>query len=130
MVALAALENGYDPKIVHVCSGHWVFGRVWKCDKIGGHGALDLRSAVATSCDIYFYQCALAIGPDKIAATARKFGLGEIFDIGIPGQKKGLVPDTATRRGGSPGIRSGTRARPPAWASGRAIRTSIRCSSA
>jgi penicillin-binding protein 2 len=34
MVALAALENGYDPKTVHVCSGHWVFGRVWKCDKV------------------------------------------------------------------------------------------------
>ncbi len=95
MVALAALENGYDPKTVHVCSGHWVFGRVWKCDKVGGHGPLDLRSAVATSCDIYFYQCALWLGPDKIAATARKFGLGEIFDIGIPGQKKGLVPDRA-----------------------------------
>src|SRR5436190_1922528 len=93
MVALAALENGYDPKTVHVCSGHWVFGRVWKCDKV--HGAQDLHNAIATSCDIYFYQCALAIGPDKIAATARKFGLGEVFDIGIPGQKPGLVPDRA-----------------------------------
>jgi penicillin-binding protein 2 len=59
---------------------------------------LDLRGAIAQSCDIYFYQCALAIGPDKIAATARKFGLGEIFDIGIPGQKPGLVPDRAYKR--------------------------------
>ena len=96
MVALAALENGYDPKTVHVCGGHWVFGRVWKCDKV--HGAQDLHNAIATSCDIYFYQCALSVGPDKIAATARKFGLGEIFDIGIPGQKAGLVPDTAYKR--------------------------------
>lgn len=93
MVALAALEHGYNPATVHVCTGHWTFGRVWKCDQV--HGAQDLKSAIATSCDIYFYQCALAIGPDKIAETARKFGLGEIFDIGIPGQKKGLVPDTA-----------------------------------
>ena len=30
-----------------------------------------------------------------IAETARTFGFGEIFDIGIPGQKKGLVPDRA-----------------------------------
>ncbi len=96
MVALSALEHGYDPKTVHVCTGHWSFGRVWKCDAV--HGAQDLKSAIATSCDIYFYQCALAIGPDKIAETARKFGLGEIFDIGIPGQKKGLVPDTAYKR--------------------------------
>lgn len=96
MVAMAALENGYDPKIVHVCTGHWTFGRVWKCDQV--HGAQDLHNAIATSCDIYFYQCALAIGPDKIAETARKFGLGQIFDIGIPGQKPGLVPDLAYKK--------------------------------
>ncbi len=93
MVALSALENGYDPRTVHVCTGHWFFGRMWKCDQV--HGAQDMHNAIATSCDIYFYQTALAIGPDRIADTARKFGLGEIFDIGIPGQKKGLVPDTA-----------------------------------
>jgi penicillin-binding protein 2 len=96
MVAMAALENGYDPKTVHVCSGHWVFGRVWKCDQV--HGSQDLHTAIATSCDIYFYQCALAVGPDKIAETARKFGLGQIFDIGIPGQKPGLVPDLAYKK--------------------------------
>jgi penicillin-binding protein 2 len=97
MVALAALENGYDPATVHVCNKAWPWGgRVWHCDE--AHGAHDLKGAIATSCDIYFYQCALTIGPDKIAAVARKFGLGEIFDLGIPGQKAGLVPDTAYKR--------------------------------
>ncbi|HKP78591.1 MAG TPA: penicillin-binding protein 2 [Phenylobacterium sp.] len=96
MVALSALENGYDPNTVHVCTGRWFFGRTWKCDQV--HGAQNMHNAIATSCDIYFYQTALAIGPDRIADTARKFGLGEIFDIGIPGQKKGLVPDTAYKR--------------------------------
>ena len=97
MVALAALEHGYDPKTVHVCGRSWPWGgRVWHCD--ASHGAQDLMGAIATSCDIYFYQCALAIGPDKIAETARKFGLGEIFDIGIPGQKPGLVPDQAYKK--------------------------------
>jgi penicillin-binding protein 2 len=97
MVALAALEAGYDPHTVHVCNKAWAWGgRVWHCDE--AHGAQDLKGAIATSCDIYFYQCALAVGPDKIAATARKFGLGQIFDIGIPGQKAGLVPDTAYKR--------------------------------
>src|SRR5258706_1946781 len=97
MVALAALENGYDPKTVHVCNKAWPWGgRVWHCDE--AHGAQDLKGAIATSCDIYFYQCALAVGPDKIAKVARGFGLGELFDIGIPGQKRGLVPDTAYKR--------------------------------
>jgi penicillin-binding protein 2 len=96
MVALAALDAGYDPKTVHVCNKVWYFGRPFHCDK--AHGPQTLHTAIATSCDIYFYQCALAIGPDQIAKTARQFGLGQLFDIGIPGQKKGLVPDTAYKR--------------------------------
>jgi penicillin-binding protein 2 len=97
MVALAALEAGYDPNTVHVCNKAWFWGgRTWHCDE--AHGAQNLHGAIVTSCDIYFYQAGLAIGPDRIAATARKFGLGEVFDIGIPGQKPGLVPDTAYKR--------------------------------
>jgi penicillin-binding protein 2 len=97
MVALAALENGYDPKTTHVCGKVWFWGgRPWHCD--AAHGVQNLHTAIATSCDIYFYQCALAVGPDKIAKVAREFGLGTLFDIGIPGQKPGLVPDTAYKR--------------------------------
>ena len=97
MVALAALEAGYDPKTVHVCNKAWAWGgRVWHCDE--AHGAQDLRGAIATSCDIYFYQCALSIGPDRIAATARQFGLGQTFDIGTDKQRPGLVPDTHYKR--------------------------------
>jgi penicillin-binding protein 2 len=97
MVALAALENGYDPAITHTCNGVFPFGNhVFKCDK--HHGTLDLHGAIVTSCDVYFYNAALFCGPDKIAAVARRFGLGEVFDIGISGQKKGLVPDTAWKK--------------------------------
>jgi len=97
MVALAALENGYDPATTHVCGKVWFWGgRPWHCDQ--AHGVQNLHTAIATSCDIYFYQCALAVGPDKIAKVAREFGLGQLFDIGIPGQRKGLVPDTAYKR--------------------------------
>ncbi len=92
MVALAALENGYDPKTTHTCGGVFPFGgHVFHCDR--SHGTLNLHQAIVTSCDVYFYQCALAVGPDKIADTARKFGLGQIFDIGIGGQMRGDVPD-------------------------------------
>ncbi|MBW8812381.1 MAG: penicillin-binding protein 2 [Caulobacterales bacterium] len=97
MVALAALDSGYDPNTVHSCGKTWAWGgRVWHCDQ--AHGPQTLHTAIATSCDIYFYQCALAVGPDRIAKVARAFGLGQTFDIGIPGQKPGLVPDTAYKR--------------------------------
>ena len=97
MVALAALEKGVDPATTHTCNRAWSWGgRVWHCDK--AHGTLNMHDAIRTSCDIYFYQTALAVGPDAIAGTAREFGLGEIHDIGIPGQKPGLIPDTAYKR--------------------------------
>jgi penicillin-binding protein 2 len=98
MVALAALENGYDPNITHTCGGVFPFGnRVFKCD--AHHGTINLHQAIVTSCDVYFYQCALSMGgPDKVAAVATKFGLGQIFDIGIDGQRAGLVPTTQWKR--------------------------------
>jgi penicillin-binding protein 2 len=33
-----------------------------------------------------------------MAEVGRRFGLGGVYDIGIPGQHKGLVPDTAYKR--------------------------------
>ncbi len=97
MVSLAALESGVDPSMRRVCNGSWAYGgRVWHCDS--RHGAVDMHDAIKTSCDIFFYQTALAVGPNKIAAMARHFGLGEVFDIGIPGQRPGLVPDPDYKR--------------------------------
>lgn len=97
LVAVAALESGLDPKIVHTCHGNFPFGNhVFRCD--GVHGSQDLHSAIVTSCDVYFYKTALAIGPTKIAAIAKKFGLGQIFDIPIQGQKAGVVPDEAWKK--------------------------------
>ena len=99
IVALAALEQGVDPSTTRLCRHRWWWGgREWKCD--GFHGSVNLHDAIRTSCDIYFYQTALALGPDRIAGMARRFGLGETFDIGLPRheQRAGLVPDTAYKR--------------------------------
>jgi penicillin-binding protein 2 len=97
MVALAALEMGISPQTVVVCNRAWTFGgHTWHCDE--RHGPLDMRGAIAHSCDVYFYETSLRVGPDRIAATARKFGLNDVFDIGIPGQHRGILPDTAWKR--------------------------------
>ncbi|NGM52013.1 penicillin-binding protein 2 [Caulobacter sp. 602-2] len=93
-VGLAALAAGIDPNIRINCPGSWYYGgRTWRCWQKGGHGPQNMHDAIKNSCDIYFYQTALKIGPDAIATAARGVGFGEIFDIGIPGQKKGIVPD-------------------------------------
>ncbi|WP_332766968.1 penicillin-binding protein 2 [Phenylobacterium sp.] len=99
-VALAALEAGVDPEARVNCSGGWYYGgRTWRCWKRGGHGSQNMHDAIKNSCDIYFYQTALKIGPDHIAKAAHAMGFGQTFDIGIPGnQKKGVVGSTEWKR--------------------------------
>lgn len=97
LVAMAALEAGIPETTRHTCGGVFPFGNhVFHCD--GVHGNLDMHGAIVTSCDVYFYNMAVALGPDKIAEVARKFGLGQIFDIGIDGQKAGVVADKAWKQ--------------------------------
>jgi penicillin-binding protein 2 len=98
-VALAALEAGVDPEQRVNCSGGWYYGgRTWRCWRRGGHGSQNMHEAIKNSCDIYFYQTALKIGPDPIAKTANAFGFGQVFDLGIPGQKKGIVGSREWKR--------------------------------
>lgn len=98
-VGLAALEAGIDPEVRVNCTGGWYFGgRTWRCWKHGGHGSQNMHDAIKNSCDIYFYQTALKIGPDPIARAAKALGFGQTFDIGIPGQKKGVVGSREWKR--------------------------------
>ncbi|MDR0744334.1 MAG: penicillin-binding protein 2 [Holosporales bacterium] len=77
------------------CSGFCELGRhkfhCWK-NKYGGHGSMNLQEALAQSCDVYFYNVAKLLSPDKIAATARDFGLGTKTGIDLPNEKMGLIP--------------------------------------
>ncbi|MDP3748263.1 MAG: penicillin-binding protein 2 [Phenylobacterium sp.] len=99
-VALAALGAGIDPEARVNCSGGWYYGgRTWRCWKRGGHGSQNMHDAIKNSCDVYFYQTALKIGPDHIAKAAHAMGFGQTFDIGVPGnQKKGVVGSTEWKR--------------------------------
>jgi penicillin-binding protein 2 len=98
-VGLAALTAGIDPEVRVNCGGSWYYGnRTWRCWQKNGHGSQNMHEAIKNSCDIYFYQTALKVGPDPIAEAARAMGFGQIFDIGIPGQKKGIVPDRAWKK--------------------------------
>ncbi len=95
VVALAALEARIiDQNEKVFCNGKVVLGdRTFHCWKEEGHGALALVESIAQSCDVYFYEIAGRVGIDRIAEMARRLGLGEIYDLGLQGQAKGLVPD-------------------------------------
>jgi penicillin-binding protein 2 len=98
MVSLAALESGTITRDHTVnCTGKTLVGNsVFYCD--GRHGVKDLRGALQVSCDSYFYDVAHRVGIDAIAAMARRFGLGSTHEIGLPGERAGLVPDRAWKR--------------------------------
>ena len=96
IVALSALENHViSPNLTIECKGEIeLYGQTYHCWKEKGHGFLKLRNAIKQSCDIYFYEVARRLGVDRLAVTAKKFGLGnKVFDI-LEGEQTGLVPTT------------------------------------
>ncbi|MES2754197.1 MAG: penicillin-binding protein 2 [Pseudomonadota bacterium] len=95
MNALALLRIGVDPAQTVNCSGAIRVGNgTFHCHKRRGHGAVNMRTAVAQSCDIYFFQMARQHGYDRFATTARALGLGQLFDLPYPSQRYGTVPDS------------------------------------
>jgi penicillin-binding protein 2 len=88
-------EHRSEPSLVYTCKGAFTLGdRTFKCwiHKKGGHGPVNLIGALANSCDVYFYQLGLRVGPTLIEKYARLFHLGETTGIEMPHEKKGLVP--------------------------------------
>lgn len=97
--ALAAQEAGVKTSQTAYCSGRvWYGNRFFHCWKRGGHGTVNMKDALKHSCDVYFYEIAKTLEIDILADTARKFGLGQTYELGIPGQQRGVVPDRAWKR--------------------------------
>jgi penicillin-binding protein 2 len=99
MNGLALLAAGVSPGARVSCGGALRVGTgVFHCHKRGGHGALDLKGAIAQSCDIYFYEMIRRLGYDHVAPVARMLGLGQKFDLPFTTQRFGTVPDSAWKR--------------------------------
>jgi len=78
-------------------------GRNFYCDKTASgyahHGVIALREAIAQSCDIFFYTQGLQIGPNLIAAEARRFHLDQPTGIDLPHEtRRMLIPDPAWKQ--------------------------------
>jgi penicillin-binding protein 2 len=94
MGALALLEHGIDPTDHVFCGGGYQLGnRFFRC--LGRHGSVDMRRAIAKSCNTYFYAMTNRIGYDKVAPMAKRLGLGQKFDLPVVSQNYGTVPDSA-----------------------------------
>ncbi len=98
IVGLAALEAGLvTPSYDVFCGGYTSLGNArFHCWK--SHGRVALHQALAQSCDVYFYDLARRVGVDGIAAMAKRFGLGHVLGLDLPGERPGLVPTSQWKR--------------------------------
>lgn len=99
-MALAALELGKRTTTQAISDpGYFAFGnKIFRDDKPGGHGLVDMYRAVALSCDTYFYQLANEMGVDVMHDFMAQFGMGQITGIDLDNERKGLLPSTAWKR--------------------------------
>jgi penicillin-binding protein 2 len=102
VMALAGLDKGViTPASGVSCGGGYQFGgRRFRCWKSSGHGGVSLESAIAQSCDVYFYKLGNDLGVDAINEYSRRFGLGSPTGVDLPGERSGLIPSTEWKRKG------------------------------
>lgn len=95
LVGMAALDNKTITPATSVhCPGHFYLGNhQFNCWKEGGHGTVNFKRAIAESCDVFFYTVANRMGIQAYADMAKRFGLGELTNIGLIGEKPGIIPD-------------------------------------
>ncbi|WP_199554312.1 penicillin-binding protein 2 [Sandaracinobacteroides hominis] len=99
VTALAALHEGILPTDQVHCSGAYRVGNnTWHCHKRSGHGTVNMRSGIAKSCNVYFYTMARRVGPQAVADMARVLGLEHKFDLPMPVQRAGIIPDPAWKQ--------------------------------
>lgn len=99
VMAMAGLSEGViGPATTFNCGGSGVFfGRRFRCWRREGHGTVDVRRALKVSCDIFFYNTGARLGVDRIHDYANSLTFGEISQVDLDGEKRGIVPSTAWR---------------------------------
>ncbi|MBQ9414661.1 MAG: hypothetical protein IJU16_05995 [Clostridia bacterium] len=98
IVATAALENGIDPRIEYICTGSYTAGgEIFHCHNLLGHGKQTMETALANSCNCYFYDLARRVGAKAIRETAVSFGFDQVLTAASGVETaRALLPDAKT----------------------------------
>ena len=91
-MALAFLKQGVDPDRTFHCSGGVQIGNRYFRDD-AAHGTVDMRSAIERSCNAYFWAMGLKTDPQQTTEMVNYLGYGEQFDLPIPSQRFGTMPN-------------------------------------
>ena len=95
IVALAALNNGvinehteiYCPAALAI--GNAVFNNWTKTPE----GSISVKRAIARSCNTWFYQVGIKVGPTAFLSLSRRLGFGSRSGLPLIGETPGLVPN-------------------------------------
>lgn len=101
-VALGGLARGVRaPDDTVKCTGRYSLpgvSHVWRGWKQWGHGEMNLKQAVAQSCDIYFYDLAYDLGIKGMHEFLTPFGFGEPTGIDLEDEDTGIMPSKGWKR--------------------------------
>ena len=94
VVALAALDKGTVTENSEIyCPAQITIGRTimrnWS--KIP-EGSINVKRALARSCNTWFYQVGIDVGPSTFLGLARRLGFGQVTGLPLLGENAGLVP--------------------------------------
>ncbi len=101
-VGLAGLElDVVTPQTRVFSNGNFYiegYDRPYRDWKDGGHGWVDIGSALEQSVNTYFYQLAVNMGIDRMHDYLSQFGFGSVTGIDVPGEGKGILPSREWKR--------------------------------
>jgi penicillin-binding protein 2 len=100
LMAMAALNSGKrDPHLVIQDNLSYSFGgRTFGSPETDRAGPKDMRLAIVTSSNVYFYSLANEMGVDLIHDQLEPFGLGRRTDIDVQGEVTGVLPSQDWKR--------------------------------
>ncbi|HEU5136646.1 MAG TPA: penicillin-binding protein 2 [Steroidobacteraceae bacterium] len=101
-IALGGLTLGITtPQRTKSCPGYFYLpgsGHRFRDWRPHGHGVVEMETAIAQSCDVYFYELSSMMGVDKLSGWLAHFGLGQPTNIDISGERKGILPSPAWKK--------------------------------
>jgi len=100
LMAMAALNSGKRaPGTVIMDTLNYSFGgRNFSSPETDRAGPKDMRLAIVTSSNVYFYSLANEMGVDLIHDQLEPFGLGRRTDIDVQGEVTGVLPSQEWKR--------------------------------
>ncbi len=101
-IALAALTEGsLNPSTLLFCGGKYTFYSDYQPKCMGVHRNINVITALAKSCNLFFYDLGRQMGSDLMLKYCRQYGFGSQTGVEI-GESSGMLvtPESKKKQGG------------------------------